>query len=290
MNTHLSHTSPAFTTPTPLTLSPSRLQISSQICPRQRRMQMKISPNSSEDITPFNPLPTNKSKPPTSGVWPTMRRIFRASAISAAMLFGPTLLPPKSLPSNRAGTPVAIAATKTQKTDSHSTSDVEAAAMTLGAVTIGAILMRTVVHSRRDEEAEKARVAAECERLAKEEEERARRIKRKKMEAVDIQSNSPDGVLNMDDGDIMSALKKRVQTLEDGTDQDQDEQDNEDDQDTHMRHAPIPDRGMGSAVLDRPDDEDDEETPNDENEEKLAKPDELEMLNRMWNLSSPDKE
>ncbi|CDF37846.1 unnamed protein product [Chondrus crispus] len=62
-----------------------------------------------------------------------------------------------------------------------------------------------------------------------------------------------------------------------------------------MRHSPIPDRGMGSAVLERPDGEDGDvgevgEVGEAEEEEQTAKPEELDMLNRMWNLSSGDSD
>lgn len=172
--------------------------------------------------------------------------------------------------------------------------------------------MRAVISRSRDEESERAKLAAECARLEEEERARALRAERAKLEAVDSPSD-----------DLMSEFRKRIESM----DKDKDNldssyssstdsgSDSDDDKKDHMRHSPIPDRGTGSAVLDRPDNtsssdssEDDDENANDENNnqpmasnsktgdgsdsdgDNFAKPDQLEMLKRMWNLSSPDKE
>lgn len=151
--------------------------------------------------------------------------------------------------------------------------------MTLGAVTIGGLVMRAIVSSRRDDEAEKKRLEAECNRLEQEEKERALRVKRKKMEMVE------GGSVVRDDDELLSDFMKRVQSLENA------EEDDDDNDDAAMRHTPIPDRGTGSAVLDRPDDDETEPAEPqavEPQQEELAKPEELEMLNRMWNLNSGD--
>lgn len=161
--------------------------------------------------------------------------------------------------------------------------------MTLGAVTIGGLVMRAIVKSRHDEDEEKSRVAMECQRLQDEEKERALRVKRKKMESV-------DGVA-VDDDLLMSDFMNRVKSLESDSPQDADDPTDP----THMRHNPIPDRGLGSALLDRPDvdadaaDSDDGLDIIEEEQQQLPEPDlanaeQAEMLKRMWNLSSPDKE
>lgn len=141
--------------------------------------------------------------------------------------------------------------------------------------------MRAIVNSRRDEKEEQRRLEAECKRLAEEEEERIRRTKRKQMEQVDTSSVAPDA-------DLMSDLRKRVQTLSNDGDEDTDSSNKDD----NMRHTPIPDRGTGSMLLDRPDDESDSDAQasSAESMEQPANPDELEMLKRMWNMSPPDKE
>lgn len=138
--------------------------------------------------------------------------------------------------------------------------------------------MRAIVSSRRDDEAEKKRLEAECNRLEQEEKERALRVKRKKMEMV-------EGGSVVRDDELLSDLMKRVQSLENA-----DDDDDGDNDDAAMRHIPIPDRGTGSAVLDRPDDETEPAEPQavEPEQEELPKPEELEMLNRMWNLSSGD--
>lgn len=100
-------------------------------------------------------------------------------------------------------------------------------------------------------------------------------------------------VAPISDDQLMSDFMSRVTSLE--TD-DSDLDDNQSN-DPSMRHSPIPDRGTGSAVLDPPDrsdphhhdDLDSPDHPSDLSPE-MAKPEEAEMLKRMWNLSSPDKE
>ena len=202
------------------------------------------------------------------GPWERVRRAVRVSALTLALATS-GVMGPVGQEALAAGAPAAAVK------DTSGTGDAEAAAMTLGAVTIGGLVMRAIVHARRDEDSERERVAAECGRLEKEEGERMRRRERKKMEMV-------DGAVVKDE-ELMTELMKRVQSLEDG------EEDGE--AEDEMRHSPIPDRGMGSAVLERPDGEDGEVgEAGDEEEEQAPKPEELDMLNRMWDLSSGDSD
>lgn len=209
----------------------------------------------------------------------------------------------------------ANAATTSATVSSASTgqaSDVEVAAMTLGAVTLGGVIMRTLLTVSRDQKAERDRLAKECARLQDEEENRALRLERTRLETAGL-SSRPDP--DADQNELMSALRQRVQNMEESDDEDDedvndgsvsgkqndDRKKNKKKKNEDMRQSPIPDRGMGSAVLERPDGDandenngqDDSEQDNDENPpggETLAKPDQAEMLKRMWNLSPPDKE
>lgn len=225
--------------------------------------------------------PSDASAAPAPA-WDGVRQVLRVSALSVAMLLAGTVGPPRTLPRSGLRVPGSHAAqiTSTVK-DTSGTGDVEAAAMTLGAVTIGGLVMRAIVSARRDEEQERRRLAEECKRLEEEEKERALRAERRKMEAVE------GGV--MGDEDLMSDFMQRVKSLERGDD---DDEDDAFDNDAAMRHTPIPDRGTGSALLERPENDvsaDEGENRGQRNEgsaEELPNPEELEMLNRMWNLSS----
>lgn len=171
-------------------------------------------------------------------------------------------------------------------------SDVEAAAITLGAVTVGGLVMRAVLASRRDEDKEREKLAAECARLEEEEMERSRRLRRKAMEKVEGSEELPE------DDALQSSLQRRLQDIG----EDDGEDDGEDAEKKFMRNSPIPDRGTGSMLLDRPDAgdqattrkgtsaDDGEEEEEEEEEEEGASAEELEMLKRMWNLNSPDNE
>lgn len=174
--------------------------------------------------------------------------------------------------------------------------DVEAAAVTLGAVTVGGLVMRAVLASRRDEDKEREELAAECARLEEEEVERSKRLKRKAMERVEGSDQLPE------DEALLSSLQKRLQDgASDGTSDsssipgillEKDDED-EDEKKKHLRNSAIPDRGAGSMLLERPDGEgeggDGEERGGGE-EDETAKKDSLEMLNRMWNISSDSNE
>lgn len=170
-------------------------------------------------------------------------------------------------------------------------SEVQTAAFTLGAVTIGGLAMRAIVQTLRNPEAEQKEVEANCERLAQEEEERARRAARRKMEQVDEPT--------LDDDELRSALQNRMSSLNSDSDGDPGTEDDlSDELKKYMRNTPIPDRGTGSMLLDRPDDDDDDDDSNDGNasddSESTNNPSDapnqenLEFLKRMWNLSSPD--
>lgn len=175
--------------------------------------------------------------------------------------------------------------------------DVEAAAVTLGAVTVGGLVMRAVLASRRDEDKEREELAAECARLEEEEMERSKRLKRRAMERVEGSDELPE------DDALLSSLQKRLQDgASDGSSDSSNipgillEKDDEDDDEKkkHMRNSPIPDRGTGSMLLERPDGSDEagdgEERPGGGEQDGAAKQDSLEMLNRMWNISSDSNE
>lgn len=244
-------------------------------------------------LRPDNQQHEQIPKPESQTVWDGVRRVVRLSALSASFLLAGALPQNSSVPSFRQfGPQPAIAAASSTASN---TSDVEAAALTLGAVTVGGVLMRVIVNSRRDKDEEQKRLAIECKRLEDAENERAKRVKRKKMENVDGE--------NVNDEQLMSDLMKRLKSLE-GDEQDDDNPDLSNSPD--MRHTPIPDRGLGSAVLERPGegqdvskqpvdpeyegDQSDDQNVADIQPQDLAKPEEAEMLKRMWNLSSHDKE
>lgn len=211
---------------------------------------------------PLFPVPL-----PTAARWDGVRRVVKASAVSLSVLlcaFGGTPPTPASASSGAGSVRV----------QRESASDVEAAAVTLGAVTVGGLVMRAVLASRHDEEKERAKLAAECARLEQEEILHARRLKHKAMERVEGDDDLPE------DDTLQSSLMKRMQDLGD------DEAGEKEDK--FMRHTPIPDRGTGSMLLDRPDDAAVDEEEKGAGEEEDVSPERLEMLNRMWNLSSPD--
>lgn len=165
--------------------------------------------------------------------------------------------------------------------------------MTLGAVTLGGLVMRAIITKSRDEKAEREKLQAECKRLEEEEADRARRAHRKKLETVE--ASEIEG-----DEDLWVEFRKRVENM----DSDDVTLDSSNTKDDNMRHSPIPDRGTGSALLDRPqsvdggakpnspdaEGEDGEGSAKDAEGDQLANPDDMEMLKRMWNLSPPDKE
>lgn len=280
----------AFTSPLPFTVRPTLRQYAPAVtAPRAPRPIMTANIPSSEGRSAhinehiFEAVTPSKDKP--TGIWNGITKLVRLTALSATLLLAPGISR-GSAGIRRVSPPVAMASSSA--TTSSNSSDVEAAAMTLGAVTLGGLCMRVILSRSRDEAAEKAKLEAECQRLAEEERQRALRAERKRLESVEGDEQ---------DDQLWSAFRKRVESL-DSEESDQSKTTKND----NMRHNPIPDRGMGSAVLDRPDndksnpednsgssesdDNDNEDQPNSEN---LAKPDELEMLKRMWNLSS-DKE
>lgn len=291
--------------------------------------------------TPRDPAP----QPPPS-VWDGIRRVVRLSALSASLLLHPSVAP-FSLSASHAAPSSSTPATATAT--SSSTSDVEAAAVTLGAVTLGGVVMRAIVNGSRNDKERESKLQAECKRLADEERVRALRAERAKLESLDDDDDddddeSQDGrmryspsssstayerhraadvdagadVKPVSDADLMSELRKRLQSM-DGDDESDDENggadsgseggDDGDDGDDNMRHKPIPDRGTGSALLERPDGDDGNgrgvggnssgttdgvkaEGGSDEaiGDDPEVNADDLEKLKRMWNLSPPDKE
>jgi len=103
-----------------------------------------------------------------------------AAFAAAALAFG----------SPRAAT--AVGAAPSHARDANAGSDVSAATATLLAVTGAAVVLRVVSARREDPEAEAARVAAECERLAREEKSRAIRTQRLEMELLDDEEDEEE--------------------------------------------------------------------------------------------------
>jgi len=116
------------------------------------------------------------SSPPPSPV----RAMVAAAFAAAALAFG----------SPRAAT--AAGAVPSHARDANAGSDVSAATATLLAVTGAAVVLRVVSARREDPEAEAARVAAECERLAREEKSRAIRTQRLEMELLDDEEDEEE--------------------------------------------------------------------------------------------------
>lgn len=114
----------------------------------------------------------------------------------------------------------AAAAIPRTSRDSNAGGDVGTATATLLAVTGAAVVLRVISARREDPEAEAARVAAECERLAREEASRAIRTQRLEMEILDDEdedgSEGADGLASGLGGeDLLSALRKRVAGMDD---------------------------------------------------------------------------
>lgn len=291
----------AFTASLPLTPRPHLHQFRPNVTARRAgRSLMTVSPLPGEQTNKQDESKVQKGLRIGGlqvGVWNGVCKLVRLTALSATLLLAPAATRASSSASRRVTPPVAMASASTSSStsSSSSTSDVEAAAMTLGAVTLGGLCMRVILSRSRDEAAEKAKLEAECNRLAEEERQRALRAERKRLESVDGDEQ---------DEQLWSAFRKRLESL----DSEESDQTTKNTKKDDMRHNPIPDRGMGSAVLDRPDnnksdsnsnsdptdsngDEEGEREGNIKSEgENLAKPDEAEMLKRMWNLSPPDKE
>lgn len=248
---------------------------------------------------------------PPAGVWDGISRAIKVSTVSTTLLLASLFVPHDHRrihgpsPASAAATPTTT--TTTAAASASDTSDVEAAALTLGAVTLGGLVMRLIINRSRDDESEKKRLADQCDRLQQEEHNRTLRMARTQLESIPDpqQPTSQTDVGGDGDGvDLMSELRKRVESLENNA-KDSNANANTDTDNKDIRHSPIPDRGTGSALLDRPDatneyDSDDaqnkkkekDETKDDEDDlaAKSAKPEQLEMLKRMWNLSPPDKE
>lgn len=219
--------------------------------------------------------------------WDGLRRIVRVSAVALSVM----MCSARGVEAN---------------TDSQvhvprdSASDVEAAALTLGAVTVGGLVMRAVLASRRDEDKEREKLAAECARLEQEEILRTRRLQRKAMERVEEDEELPE------DDALQSSLLKRLNDMKNSDTQDGDvakddgqggivaEKPN-DNPNKFTRNTPIPDRGTGSMLLERPDanggaDEDENKAKggSGSNQDAVVNSGDLEMLERMFKKSSDD--
>lgn len=150
--------------------------------------------------------------------------------------------------------------------------------------------MRGIVNARRDPEEEQRKAEEASIRFAKEEEERTRRLARKKMEEVD----DPAEGSGFDDDELLSDFQSRVASINADSDADA-EADALSDDKQNMRNSPVPDRGTGSMLMERPDEsskEGDDESGDERSQEPnkpTSDPDSLELLNRMWKLDSPDE-
>jgi hypothetical protein len=216
--------------------------------------------------------------------WALVRRAAAAAGIAGALL----ACAPFAGAAQRGG------GSGTGRVVAAATSEVEAAAVTLGVVTVGGLAMRAVVHARTDPDADRKKAEEQSIRLAKEEEERGRRMARKRMEQVDDGEGDA-----LDDDELLSDLQSRLELLN-AADSDADAEADgiRDDLDKFMRHNPIPERGTGSMLLDRPDEGDvvdatpssppQEDDNMDQDDAGTPDPENLELLKRMWNLNSPD--
>ncbi|KAK1865026.1 hypothetical protein I4F81_007562 [Pyropia yezoensis] len=162
--------------------------------------------------TSATPLPITSPAASTAATSPSpVRAMVAAAFAAAALVFG----------SPRPATAgAAAAAIPRTSRDSNAGGDVGTATATLLAVTGAAVVLRVISARREDPEAEAARVAAECERLAREEASRAIRTQRLEMEILDDEdedgSEGADGLASGLGGeDLLSALRKRVAGMDD---------------------------------------------------------------------------
>lgn len=213
-------------------------------------------------------------------VWNGVRRVVRVAGVSLGVLMAGSVADAAML-----GRPVRAAQVPSSGIVAGAQSgggDVEAAAVTLGAVTVGGLFMRAIINSRKDDKEEQRRLEVECKRLEEEETERALRVQRRKMEQVEGGSAN-----QVPDDELMSDFMKRVQSL--GKPEDDVTESTDKD---HMRQNPIPDRGTGSMLLDRPSDGEDSDEPQSSLQAEGSESGEavnqegLDMLKRMWNLDS----
>jgi len=114
----------------------------------------------------------------------------------------------------RRGCRAAAAASPRTSRDGNAGGDVTAATYTLLAVTGAAVALRVVFARCEHPEAEAARAAAECERLAREEASRAIRTQRLDMEILDEEEEeegaAAGGTSGLGGEELLSALRKRV--------------------------------------------------------------------------------
>ncbi len=218
------------------------------------------------------PLPPNRFEIPLAA-YRFARKVVSVSVLSLTVLMSGI----RGVNANSVGGQVQI--------PRDSASDVEAAAVTLGAVTVGGLVMRAILTSRRDEDKEREKLAAECARLEQEELLRARRLERKAMERVEGDEELPE------DDALRNSLSKRLKDMENADDSSDDNAvpgillDKPEDKNKFMRNNPIPERGTGSMLLDRPDGNESGGTEGGNGNEEA-----LEKLRRMWNLDANDKE
>lgn len=152
----------------------------------------------------------------------------------------------------------------------------------VGAVVVAGVKVLQWGRKGRSQEEEVRRAEVESEKLQKEEEERMRGRERRKLEGVGgygVGISAEEEEMWGDDV-LREKLKKRMEKLEKG---EEDEEDAEDKR--NMRYKPIPDRGMGSMLLDRPGDGDEDKEEDEEESEVPASAASVEMLKRMWSLN-----
>eukprot|EP00177_Eucheuma_denticulatum_P006203 GFKZ01011316.1.p1 GENE.GFKZ01011316.1~~GFKZ01011316.1.p1 ORF type:complete len:279 (+),score=73.01 GFKZ01011316.1:263-1099(+) len=259
--------SPAFTPALALPLSPPSVSLFPKPLTRASP-PLHHRPCSRRVIFRASDSPTPPPSHPNQPTLPALPPFFKASFISLAVLS--TVLTPLPSLRRRFAPQGAAAVSAAMRTSSNvvresSTSDVEAAAMTLGAVTLGGLFMRVILSRSRDEKREQERVAAECQRLEEEEQQRMLRRERKRMESVE--ASEVEG-----DSGLMDELRKRVESMEEQSDV----------KDTDAKELKWGNGGMGSAVLERPDSGATESSDSGER----GGGEDVEMLKRMWDMSS----
>ncbi|PXF46784.1 hypothetical protein BWQ96_03475 [Gracilariopsis chorda] len=300
-------------------------------------LPVRLSPAPALATCPFNPLlaprpPSRRTsrfavmhvqrpqphhhRPPAK--LPLWRRLLAATTLSASVFFAPlhSVCPhdsnshqPRSSLAAVPALALGVTTTKSSTPNTSRASDVESAALTLAAVTVGALVMRAVVNSQRDDDAYRKKVAEQSQRLQQEEDMRALRIQRSEMEAVNTDSDKQPQT--SDDDQFLQAFRERVSGLNMERDPDDTEEDDTNNSDKYDKQqldlVNMPDRSTGSAVLDKPDDLPDTPDPTAANKEpvepsssqtddehdaqppSMADPEQAEMLKRMWNLNSFDK-
>ena len=157
----------------------------------------------------------------------------------------------------------------------------------VGAAVVAGVKMLQFGRQGKVKEMEVKRAAEESEKLQKLEEERTRGRERRKMEGVGgfgtvIGSTEQGGEEAWADDALREGLKRRLERLEKGETDENEKEDGEDKR--NMRYKPIPDRGMGSMLLERPGEGEEDKEEEKKDDEVTASASSVEMLKRMWSL------